>query len=483
MTIRGKLGALTSGLVFLVVGLTGAIQYAAERRTLGREMERRLADDSLRLAALAEAALTEGDLAPFEAAAAGSALYASLVRSDGKTLLRRARAGVKEPLNEDGVRAAFADRAPRETTYALAEARVLERVVPLKATSASLSGGEADRPRAVALRAGYDLSAERAAVAAAAGGTLRRFLWAAIASLGFGLAGANLLAGSFTRTIKKLMQGAQQVSSGHFSARVITRREDELGELSAEFNAMSHRLGELERLKDSFLAKITHDLRSPLGAVIGHADLMLMGTRGPLTDKQADSMRVVIQSCNDLAELIDNILDLTKLEAGKLAFTPSAVPLRPAVQAVLDLLGPKAAEFGVALDATGVPDSVGVWADEQALRRLLTNLVSNSLKFTPKDGRVSVEWRHDGPSGDRIVVRDTGIGIPADKIPSLFTKFVQVEETMHKVRFAKGTGLGLVICKEIVESHGGRIWAESEYERGSAFSFTLPAAPPQAYSK
>jgi signal transduction histidine kinase len=279
------------------------------------------------------------------------------------------------------------------------------------------------------------------------------------------------------------MQGAQQVSSGHFSARVVTRREDELGELSAEFNEMSRRLGELERLKDSFLAKITHDLRSPLSAIIGHADLMLMGSRGPMTDKQEQSMKVVVQSAREQAELVDNILDITKLEAGKLTFVPALVRLKPAVQAVLDLLAPKAEEYGVTLDASGIPEGTTVWADEPAFKRLVTNLVSNSLKFTPKDGRVSVEWRTDGSAGDRVVVRDTGIGIPPDKIAPLFTKFVQVEETLHKVRFARGTGLGLVICKEIVEGHGGRLWVESEYERGSTFSFTLPPAPAGAYSK
>lgn len=480
MTIRGKLAALASGLVVVSVGLTGALQYAAERRALGRELQVRYEEDAARLAALAEAFLAGGPEAPFRAAAGDKALFASVVRSDGMTLLREGPAGLGEPLNESAVAASFSDRRTRSVEYPLGPRRVLERVVPLQG---SAPAGEAGRPRAAVLRAGYDLSAGRAGLSAALGRSLRRFLGAAVVSLLVGLAGAHLLAGGITGTVKKLMRGAQQVSSGHFSARVVTRREDELGELSAEFNEMSRRLGELERLKESFLAKITHDLRSPLSAIIGHADLMLMGSRGPMTDKQAESMKVVIQSAREQAELVDNILDITKLEAGKLTFSPSPVPLRPAVQAVLDLLAPKAEEYGVTLDGSGVPEGTEVWADEPALKRLLTNLVSNSLKFTPKSGRVSVEWRTDGPAGDRVVVRDTGIGIPPDKVAGLFTKFVQVEETLHKVRFARGTGLGLVICKEIVEGHGGRIWVESEYERGSAFSFTLAPPPAGAYSK
>ena len=188
-------------------------------------------------------------------------------------------------------------------------------------------------------------------------------------------------------------------------------------------------------------------------------------------------MRVVIQSGTDLAELIDNILDVTKLEAGRLSFVPARAPLRPAVQGVLALLASKAAEYGVTLDASRVPAEAAVWADEQALRRVLTNLVSNALKFTPRGGTVSVEWAREPLGGDRVTVRDTGIGIPADKLPTLFTKFAQVEETMHKVRYAKGTGLGRVICKEIVEAHGGTVRVESPPGGGAVFSFTLPPKP------
>ncbi|TPW19691.1 MAG: histidine kinase, partial [Elusimicrobia bacterium] len=408
----------------------------------------------------------------FAPAPADGRLYAVLQRSDGKILTV---AGSPPPPNEDPVRAVLASRRPAQAL--LSGGAVLEHVLPLSQTSADVTSAELRRPREVVLRAGYDRAGAEAELKARWNESLRRFLWAALLSLGVGLAGAAALAGNFTRAIKKLMQGAQDVRSGHLSAKVMTRRSDELGELSAEFNEMSRRLAELEDLKESFIAKITHDLRSPLGAVIGHAELMTMGTRGTLTPKQAESVRIIIESCRDLAELIDNILEVTKLEAGKLEFSPRSNDLRSAVDGVFALLAPKASEYGVTLDASAVPPGVAVWMDEQALRRTLTNLLSNALKFTPKDGRVSVEWAQEPGGGDRVSVRDSGIGIPADKLHTLFTKFSQIAETIHKVRYAKGTGLGLVICKEIVEGHGGSIRAESPEGGGAVFSFTLSPKP------
>lgn len=475
VTIRAKLATLCGGLVALSVGLAGFVGLSAEGRAQRARALRAHAADAAGLAREADAALAAGRPDAFSPAPFEGRLYAALQRSDGKVLVSVSPSGSAPLPNEEPVRAVLASRRPSQAS--LADGSVLEHVLPLSQTSGAEVSGERSRPREVVLRAGYDLAAAEASLRQRAGESLKRFLWAALLSLLVGMAGAALLAQSFTRAIKKLMQGAQDVRSGHLSAKVMTRRSDELGELSAEFNEMSRRLAELEELKESFIAKITHDLRSPLGAVIGHAELMTMGTRGPLTPKQAESVRIIIESCRDLAELIDNILEVTKLEAGKLEFAPRSNDLRAAVDGVFALLAPKAAEYGVALDAAAVPEGVAVWMDEQALRRTLTNLLSNSLKFTPKDGRVAVEWSSEPGGGDRVSVRDSGIGIPADKLKTLFTKFSQVAETLHKVRYAKGTGLGLVIVKEIVESHGGSVRVESPAGGGAVFSFTLPPKP------
>ena len=482
MTIRMKLGLLVSALVAATVALGGVIQYATERRARLAEAESALMTSAQALAVLADQALPSGDLPRLSTAAQAAfmsdhLLFGSLVRSDGRSLWREARPGYSEPLNEEGLRGALATGRAWRSDDVVDGRPAIEWVLPIKARSDAATGATGTRPLPVVLRAGFDAGEVRAAAAAAAAPVLKRLLLAGCAGLLLGLVGATWLSANFTRTIRKLMMGAQEMGAGHFSVRVMTRRGDELGELSEEFNVMGHRLEELERLKDSFLAKITHDLRSPLSAIVCYADVMQMGTQGPLTERQQQSLKLISESGNDLAQLINNILDMTKLEAGKMSLAPAEVDLRPVAQSVTDLLQVKASEFGVQLDASGVPEGTMVYADEQALNRILSNLVSNSLKFTPKGGRVTVSWQRDDAGDDVLVVKDTGIGIPKDKIPTLFQKFSQVDETMHKVRFARGTGLGLAICREIAEAHGGRAWVDSEYQRGSTFYVSLPKKP------
>ena len=460
------------------MGLSGTIQYFSERKARLAEAEAGIEAAAQKLADAADRALAAGKLpalaqAARAAAASDHLAFAALERADGRILWRDASGAQEQPLHEEDRQAALASGRAYRSSYNDQGRAGVAWTIPLKTRSKGAAGITGTRPLGVTLHAGFGPAALRAADSAMAP-TLRRLLLAGSISLVLGLIGAVVLSANLTRTIHKLMEGAQQVGAGHFSARVQTRRADELGDLSEEFNAMGRRLGELERLKDSFLAKITHDLRNPLGAIVGLADLLLEGAQGNLSAEQKDSVGLISKSGNDLAELVDNILDVTKLEAGRMNFVPARQELRVAAKSVLALLRLKAEEYGVVLDASGIPEGTSVWADEQGLGRLLTNLVSNALKFTPKGGRVSLSWRRSDTGEDVIVVLDTGIGIPKDKIPTLFEKFSQVEETMNKVRFARGTGLGLVICREIAEGHGGRIWVESEYRQGSSFLVALP---------
>ncbi|HVE13534.1 MAG TPA: HAMP domain-containing sensor histidine kinase, partial [Elusimicrobiota bacterium] len=240
------------------------------------------------------------------------------------------------------------------------------------------------------------------------------------------------------------------------------------------FNLMAERLAELDELKDGFLAQITHDLRNPLAAAMGRIELLLKGYQGSLTDEQKESLAMAMTSAVFLNELITNILDLTKLEAGKMELHPQLLDLSACAASVTGMLQVKADEYGVALDVSGIPAGALVWADEQGLRRVLTNLVSNALKFTPKGGGVRLRWSRLPDGRDRVSVEDTGIGIPKAKLDTLFKKFSQVEETKKAAR-SPGTGLGLAICKQLVEGHGGTVGVESEYRRGTTFYFELPA--------
>lgn len=307
----------------------------------------------------------------------------------------------------------------------------------------------------------------------------KRLVQAALIGTGLGLLLSAGLVAYLLAPLQPLFLASSRVAEGDFSYRIPVSTRDELGRLAAEFNRMTERLAELDDLKDSFLAKVTHDLRNPLTAMIGHADLLVGGYKGELKSDQTEAVQIIIRNGRALAELINNILDVTQLEAGRMGFAPTILDPRAEVEAVLELLQSRAQEFKVRLETHILPDLLQVYADPEAFRRVLTNLVSNALKFTPEGGTVSVQAYRGKPNEVVFAVSDTGIGIPKGRLPTLFGKFSQVPETRNKVRPSVGTGLGLAITKEIVEGLGGRIWVQSEMFKGTSFSFTLPEKPPQ----
>ncbi|MBI4347475.1 MAG: HAMP domain-containing histidine kinase [Elusimicrobia bacterium] len=335
--------------------------------------------------------------------------------------------------------------------------------------------GPAGRERRGTAVIAYDPAAASQALGALQRDSLSRVAQVALPGLGLGLLLAFVLGRALAEPIQRLAFGTRRVGEGRLDTRIPDEGSDELGDLARDFNAMAAKLNELDELKDSFLAQITHDLRNPLTAIIAHVNVLGMGIHGPVNEKQKKNLDLVQESSLYLNELIGDILDLTKLEAGKMEFAPKPVDAHAAARAVLDLNSARAAEYGVALECA-VPEGASVTADPEGLKRVLINLVSNALKFTPKGGKVTVGLASVNGS-DRISVSDTGIGIPEDKLGLLFRKFSQVAETKNKVREAAGTGLGLVICKQIVEAHGGTIGVESVYRKGTTFFFHLPKAP------
>ena len=287
-----------------------------------------------------------------------------------------------------------------------------------------------------------------------------------------------LVSRGLIRPLDALAKAARAVGRGELKTVVPeSSRTLELAVVQREFNAMACRLAELDDLKSEFLAKITHDLRSPLGAILAYTELLLMEKKGPLATKQKDALRIILDSVNYLSELINNILDMTKIEAGRMEFFPAPVDLPRTITETLALLRVKAAEFGLSLEAEaseGLPDAL---VDVQALKRILINLVSNAMKCTPAGGKITVQTSLAEDGKLHVTVRDTGIGIPPDKMHRLFSKFALIHRQEALPRQALGTGLGLRICKEIVEWHGGRIWVESEEGKGTAIHATFPPVP------
>ncbi len=240
------------------------------------------------------------------------------------------------------------------------------------------------------------------------------------------------------------------------------------------FNEIEQKSRELEaasRHKSEFLANMSHELRTPLNAVIGFSDVLESGMTGELTDKQAEYVRDISSSGKHLLDLVNEILDLSKVEAGRMELETSTFPLTDTILATFNFVRERAARHAIEL-AADVPTDLGtITADERKIRQVLLNLLSNAVKFTPDGGWIGVAARRqDGEV--TVSVKDTGIGIAAADQPSVFEEFRQVGKADDRSR--EGTGLGLTLAKRFVELHGGRIWVESEVGKGSCFTFALP---------
>lgn len=235
-------------------------------------------------------------------------------------------------------------------------------------------------------------------------------------------------------------------------------------------------------LKSQFLANMSHELRTPLNAIINFAYLMSLGVDGPLTAEQQDMLNRVGDSGRHLLGLINDILDLAKIESGRIDLFLEKVYLPEVIHGVMSTAVGLTRGKSITLH-TAVPDDLPlVQADRTRVRQVLLNLVSNAAKFT-EDGDITVRAFSDGDQWVTVSVTDTGIGIRPEDIPRAFSEFVQLDG--HMARRTGGTGLGLPIAKKFVEMHGGQIWVESEPGKGSTFYFTLPQAetgpiPPEA---
>ena len=239
---------------------------------------------------------------------------------------------------------------------------------------------------------------------------------------------------------------------------------NEIREKSAQLEAAS-------RHKSEFLANMSHELRTPLNAIIGFSDVLEQRLFGELNARQADYPRDIASSGRHLLELVNEILDLSKVEAGRMELEPSEFALAETIRAALAFVRERAAGHRVELE-TVLPEDLGtVVADERKIRQVLLNLLSNAVKFTSDGGRVAVHAvRMVGEI--QVSVQDTGIGIAPEDRPRVFEEFRQVGKTSDRSR--EGTGLGLTLAKKFVELHGGEIWVESEVGKGTTFRFAIP---------
>jgi signal transduction histidine kinase len=243
--------------------------------------------------------------------------------------------------------------------------------------------------------------------------------------------------------------------------------------LFKELEAANRELSAASQHKSEFLANMSHELRTPLNAIIGFSEVLSERMFGDLNEKQDEYLKDIHASGQHLLSLINDILDLSKIEAGRMELELSDFHLPTALDSALTLVRERAGRRGIALHLS-IDERLGqVQGDERKIRQVLLNLLSNAIKFTPEGGRIEVAAApRDGAV--EVSVTDTGVGIAPEDQEAVFEEFRQVGTADKKV---EGTGLGLTLCRKFVELHGGTIWVKSQWGQGSTFTFTVPIRP------
>jgi signal transduction histidine kinase len=469
VTIRAKLGGGTALLLLLVIGLIATAFYVGEKSFL----ERRL--DAAHQDVLSHFAQTCRD--------------AYLLRDD--LALLNAVQGLSG--NEWVADAYFAD--PRGRLLAHTDAAFIGRSL---GELPSPRGALRERRRAVAVQGQGDALAVirvdqqkiQRSVDEAAGQVFRRLAGVLAGAFLLGVAGAWALAKHLTDPVRRIAQGTHGIAQGRLETRLDVRNRDELGLLAKDFNLMAERLGELDRMKKEFVSNVTHELRSPLGAIESYANLMMDDVRAGRPSDLLGFLTIIRNNSARLGRFINDLLDLSRLEQKKAVLEPVDVALAELLNDVGDLFRSQAREKGVGLECASPPGDWTLRADPDKLTQVMNNLVGNALKFTSSGGRVVVSaerlettetlrtsLRSAGAAEDsvyyRIRVADTGRGIAPEDLGRIFERFEQVRHA-NSSSGPRGTGLGLAICQGWVRAHGGVIQVESAPGRGSVFSVTLP---------
>jgi signal transduction histidine kinase len=295
-------------------------------------------------------------------------------------------------------------------------------------------------------------------------------------SLALALALGLLLSWSVVDPLRRTQGRLSEIAGGDFSGHVEVPNRDEIGALAADVNRMNDELrrlyAELEtasRHKSDFLATMSHELRTPLNAIIGFSEVLQEQMFGELNERQLAYVNDVLEAGRHLLSLINDVLDLAKIEAGRMDLDLSKVAIPDLLRSALSMHSERADRAGIELNLNTQPDEIRITADERRVRQIVFNLLSNAIKFTPPEGRIDITALVDNGRLE-VAVADTGPGIPAGDIDSIFEEFEQTSQGKQ----VEGTGLGLPLSRKLVELHGGRLWVESTPGRGSTFRFTLP---------
>jgi signal transduction histidine kinase len=314
-------------------------------------------------------------------------------------------------------------------------------------------------------------------IARRAGTTL---LLALSVALALALVLGGWLARSVLRPIHELRRGMGRVAEGDFEPdlRIPLDRPDELGDLGRSFRWMAEQLRELERLRAEFVSVASHELKTPLSVIKGYVSLLEDGIYGEVPEEQQKVLAAIGDQGDRLARLVQQLLDVSRFEAGGARLHIQPVALRSFLKDLAESFEPLAvqSEIDFRMEASpDLPDTVSV--DPDRMNEVVGNLLSNAFKFTPRQGKIVLAAHRGMRQNDQAIVievTDTGVGIPPEKLPRVFEKFYQVENSAQPL--SVGSGLGLAISKEIVEAHEGTITAESRVGRGTTFRVIIPTA-------
>lgn len=291
-----------------------------------------------------------------------------------------------------------------------------------------------------------------------------------ISSILIGLFVSIITTKSIVHPLSLIKKQMKKIAQGSFESKVDITSPSELKELAETFNYMAAKLREVDKMKNDFYAVMSHELRTPLTSIKEGSKILMDGIIGDLSDKQKMILDIISKESKRLIEMVNNILDLSKLEAGMVRFNFTEVELDSLIKRVIYELTPLAESKHIKIE-TDFSGSDIINVDPERMMHVMRNLIGNAIKFTPENGTITIKTERVD-NNVIVSIKDTGAGIPREYIDRIFDKFTQVNSS--KYQHMKGTGIGLSIVKHIIHAHGGTVWVESREGQGSTFYVSLP---------
>lgn len=305
--------------------------------------------------------------------------------------------------------------------------------------------------------------------------TLDAFLYAFLPSLLVALGLSVLMSRRFVQPLQQMSEAADRIAEGEYHERLPLREaapseQDELQRFGARFNRMANQLEQVEEQRQTWIGNVAHELRTPLTVIKGSMEGLMDGVLQP----DAATLERVYRQADRLERLVNDLQELNRLDEGVVQLNLGPVDLKRSLTEIVQTMAIAFQKKSVALDLVLPEKSVTARADEDRLQQVMINLLSNSLRCTPKGGQVTVSLEKRAEAAE-VTVADTGIGIPAEHLPHVFKRFYRVEDA--RSRHDGGSGLGLAIVSKLIDAQGGKIWAESSgMAQGAVFRFSLPLA-------